>query len=255
MSTSSYKLSSDWGVGIAVLAAAALIALGDGRADARKAKADPEYAPTYSVPIGTHPANGAIFQADDGYAPLTSGARAARVGDMLTIVLAEKTQASKSNAAKTDRSGSIGLTPPATGPASFFKPTDIAASGTNTFDGKGQATQSNQLDGEISVTIAQIYPNGTMLVRGESSSRSIAVTNISGSRASSAMPTSPPTSCAINPRRQCQDHLFGQWRDRARKPAGLASAFLYHAQPILGLSHALPFSLLRCFVGQRSGLC
>jgi len=86
---------------------------------------------------------------------------------MLTIVLAEKTQASKSNAAKTNRTGSVGLTPPATGPASFFIPTDASASGTNTFDGKGEATQSNQLNGEISVTVAEVYPNGTMLVRGE----------------------------------------------------------------------------------------
>src|SRR3546814_3810884 len=33
--------------------------------------------------------------------------------------------------------------------------------------GKGEASQSNQLAGEISVTIAEVYPNGTMLVRGE----------------------------------------------------------------------------------------
>jgi len=167
MSTSSYKLRNDWSVGIAILAAASLVAFGTGRADARKAKASEEYAPTLSTPLAPRPANGAIFQVDDGYAPLTSGARAARVGDMLTIVLAERTQASKSNAAKTDRSGSIGLTPPATGPASFFSPTDIAASGNNAFDGKGEATQSNQLNGEISVTVAEVYPNGTMLVRGE----------------------------------------------------------------------------------------
>src|SRR3546814_19486455 len=31
----------------------------------------------------------------------------------------------------------------------------------------GEASQSNRLAGEISVTIAEVYPNGTMLVRGE----------------------------------------------------------------------------------------
>ena len=152
---------------MAVLVAAGLVAVHGGRAEAKKPKVDPDYAPTYSQPLAPRPANGAIFQADDGYAPLTSGARAARVGDMLTIVLAERTQASKSNAAKTDRSGDISLTPPATGPLDLFKPTDIAASGSNSFDGKGEATQSNQLNGEISVTVAEVYPNGTMLVRGE----------------------------------------------------------------------------------------
>lgn len=167
MSTSSYKLRTDWSAGFAVLFALGFIALGGDRAEAKKQKVDPEYAPTYSQPLAPRRANGAIFQVDDGYAALTSGARAARVGDMLTIVLAERTQASKSNAAKTDRSGNISLTPPATGPLSLFEPTDIGASGANSFDGKGSATQSNQLNGEISVTVAEVYPNGTMLVRGE----------------------------------------------------------------------------------------
>jgi flagellar L-ring protein precursor FlgH len=89
------------------------------------------------------------------------------VGDVLTIVLTERTQAVKSVSASTDRGGSIGLTPPTTGPLSLFNPTDVAASGNNKFDGKGAAAQSNQLDGEITVTIARIHPNGTMLVRGE----------------------------------------------------------------------------------------
>jgi flagellar L-ring protein precursor FlgH len=35
------------------------------------------------------------------------------------------------------------------------------------FDGKGQAAQSNALSGEVSVTVAEVFPNGTMLVRGE----------------------------------------------------------------------------------------
>ena len=129
MSTSSYNLRNDWQAGLVLLFAVGIVSFGTGRADAKKQKADPEYAPTLSAPLAPRPANGAIFQADDGYAPLTSGARAARVGDMLTIVLAEKTQASKSNAAKTNRTGSIGLTPPTTGPASFFVPTDASASG------------------------------------------------------------------------------------------------------------------------------
>ena len=131
----------------------------------RKADVDytPSYAPEPVVPI----ANGAIFQAANGYSALTNGARAAMVGDIVTITLVERTQAAKSNSASTDRSGNIGLTPPTTGPASFFTSTDIGASGGGKFDGKGAAAQSNQLSGQISVTIARIYPNGTMLVRGE----------------------------------------------------------------------------------------
>ncbi len=126
-----------------------------------------EYAPTLAPAMPAPPANGAIFQASMGYAPLTSGARAAMVGDLVTIILVENTQAQKTNSASTDRSGNIGITPPTTGPLSFFKDTDTQIAAGAKFSGKGAAQQSNQLSGAITVTIAQIFPNGTYLLRGE----------------------------------------------------------------------------------------
>ncbi|MCJ8156331.1 flagellar basal body L-ring protein FlgH [Sphingomonas sp. LaA6.9] len=137
-------------------------------AEARKKDRVSEYAPSYApAPVAAPVANGSIFQASQGYAPLTSGTRAAMVGDVLTIALVERTLASKSATQSGDRSGEIGLTPPTTGPLSFFEPSDVNMGGNMTFNGKGQATQSNALQGEISVTVAEVYPNGTMLVRGE----------------------------------------------------------------------------------------
>jgi flagellar L-ring protein FlgH len=133
-----------------------------------KAAVRAEYAPTLPAqPVAGAVADGAIFHAANGYAPLTSGARAAMVGDVLTVVLAERTQAVKTNSASTDRNGSVGLTPPSVGPLSLFSPAEASASGGGSFDGQGNAAQSNALNGEISVTIAEVYPNGTMLVRGE----------------------------------------------------------------------------------------
>ncbi|MGV1684829.1 flagellar basal body L-ring protein FlgH [Sphingopyxis sp. NJF-3] len=126
---------------------------------------DDAFAATAPAPQAPPPANGAIFQG--GYVALTSGGRAGRVGDIVTIQLVERTIASKSNAASTQRGGSLGLTPPSTGPLSLFSPSDIGMGGSNEFKGKGEASQSNQLAGEISVTIAEVYPNGTMLVKGE----------------------------------------------------------------------------------------
>ena len=140
-------------------------------AHARKkdAAADTAYQVTLPPePAAPARANGAIFQVANGYAPLTNGARAAMVGDILTILLVERTQASKSNSANTDRSGNIGLTPPTTGPLSkLFSPSDIAASGTQGFKGGGDAAQSNALSGEITVTVAKVFPNGSMLVQGQ----------------------------------------------------------------------------------------
>lgn len=139
----------------------ALVSLTAGKA------ARPSFAPTLPPVASPAPANGAIFQAASGYTPLTSGGRAGAVGDILTIALVERTSATKSATQTTARDGSIGLTPPTTGPLAVFNPSDLNMSGNQSFKGAGQAAQSNALSGEISVTIAAVYPNGTMLVRGE----------------------------------------------------------------------------------------
>ncbi|MEH6756201.1 MAG: flagellar basal body L-ring protein FlgH [Parasphingorhabdus sp.] len=112
-------------------------------------------------------ANGAIFQAASGYAALTSGARASRRGDIITILLVENTRAAKSNSAAKDREGGISLAPPTTGLLSLFSPSDVATSGSQNFTGTGKAAQSNSLQGQVSVTVAESYANGTMLVRGQ----------------------------------------------------------------------------------------
>lgn len=124
------------------------------------------YLPTAPVARAAVPTQGAIFVADT-YSPLTSGSKASQVGDVLTIVLVEQTNASKSNSAATDRSGNIGLSPPTTGPFSLLHSSDVNANGTQSFKGKGESAQSNSLTGELSVTVAAVYSNGTMLVRGE----------------------------------------------------------------------------------------
>src|SRR4051812_17264740 len=85
---------------------------------------EPEYRPTPPPPVPPAAANGAIFQPQYGYAPLTSGQRAAQVGDVITIVLTERTQGTSSSTAQTNRDGSIGITPPTTGPLSLFSASD-----------------------------------------------------------------------------------------------------------------------------------
>jgi len=158
---------------LAALPAAALVAMPASAGLFGKKKdplADPAYQVTYadSALARSEPANGAIFQSASGFSALTSGARAASVGDIITILLVERTQASKSTSANTDRTGSIGLTPPSTGPFSkLFSASDVGASGSQGFKGKGDAAQSNALSGEITVTVAKVLGNGAMLVRGQ----------------------------------------------------------------------------------------
>lgn len=139
-----------------------------GAAIAKEKKPKETFEPTIAVapPPAAEP-NGSIFQVENGYAPLTSGMRAARVGDVLTIMLQERITAGISNSTGTNKDGSIGLSPPTSGPLSVISSTDLNMGGNQSFKGKGDAAQSNTLSGELSVTIAAVYPNGTMLVKGE----------------------------------------------------------------------------------------
>jgi flagellar L-ring protein precursor FlgH len=125
------------------------------------------YQPSFAPAPPAASANGSIFQAGAGYAPLTSGTRASMIGDLITVVLVERTQASKTSTASTGRAGDIGLAPPVSGPLSLFTPKEFNMGGDSQFNGKGQAAQSNALSGEVTVTVAEVFPNGVMLVRGE----------------------------------------------------------------------------------------
>lgn len=151
---------------------AVTLALAPAAADARKLKpAPPDFAALTPPPVAPAPvrreATGAIFDAGDGYAALYEGWRARRVGDPLTIVLVERTIGSKSAGSKLDSSGGFGLTPPSTGPLNLFRPSDVSVSGNRGFKGNGTTDQANSLSGEVSVTVSEVYPNGTMLVQGQ----------------------------------------------------------------------------------------
>lgn len=119
-------------------------------------------------PVQTQVASdGAIYQAGLGYAGLYAGTRARRVGDALTILLVESVTSSKSTTGRTDRAGSIGITPPSAGPLSFLNPDSLKAAANGSFNGKGNAAQTSSLNGAVAVTIAEVRPNGTARVTGE----------------------------------------------------------------------------------------
>ena len=108
--------------------------------------------------------DGAIYQASHGYAPLYYGNRAARVGDIVTIALVERTQTSKSTSGSTKRDGSLGLSLPSwTG----IDSSDLNASGGGSFKGAGDASQASSIRADLTVSIVEVRPNGTALVRGE----------------------------------------------------------------------------------------
>lgn len=122
--------------------------------------------PAPAIDRALTPANGAIFSAVSGYAPLHYGMRAHRLGDLVTIVLVERTQTSKSTSASTDRGGSFSITPPSVGPFAF-NPGILSSGAGNSFDGSGDAAQTSSIRGDITVTISEVMPGGIVRIRGE----------------------------------------------------------------------------------------
>ena len=111
--------------------------------------------------------NGAIFQPAVGYSALHEGTRARRVGDLVTVMLVEDLNSSKSTSATTGRNGSAGIDPPTAGLLGFLNPDALNASAESSFNGQGNASQRSTLTGSITVTISEVRPNGTALVVGE----------------------------------------------------------------------------------------
>jgi len=114
--------------------------------------------------------NGAIYQTGHDV-PLFENSVAHRVGDVLTITLEEKTDASKSATTTTKKTTSANMSAPTLlGGAVTFKGRNILNNSLNdasTFDGEGGSQQRNQLSGDISVTVAKRLANGNLLVRGQ----------------------------------------------------------------------------------------
>ena len=143
---------------------------------------DPYYAPVLPrTPLPAAQNSGAIYQ--PGFETnLYDDRKAYRVGDIITITLSERTQASKKagSSMSKDSSANLGLTSLFGGGVSIDNPStslnplkaedlslDVGYSGTRDTDGESDANQSNSLTGSITVTVAEVLPNGILAVRGE----------------------------------------------------------------------------------------
>ena len=160
---------------VSVLALSGVVALAGCVAPTPKPN-DPYYAPVLPrTPLPAAANNGSIYQA--GFEQNLYGDRKAfRVGDIITITLNEKTQASKGANSQIDKTSktSIGLTslfgaglstnnPVGSGDLSL----NAGYSGDRATNGASKSGQSNSLTGSITVTVADVLPNGIIAVRGE----------------------------------------------------------------------------------------
>jgi flagellar L-ring protein FlgH len=130
-----------------------------------------DFSPVLPAPAGSPAGNqGSIYDAGSAQS-LFADFKARRVGDVLTVVLAEQTDAHKSADSSTSRSSSATVTDPVIfgGPVTKkgvpILNTDVGAD--QSFKGQGDAAQSNSLQGQISVTVSEVLANGNLVVRGE----------------------------------------------------------------------------------------
>jgi len=131
---------------------------------------DSQWAATAPVAPQQAPvADGSIYH-DNQNMELFVDPRAHRVGDILTVVLQESTQASKKASTSTSKTDKNSFDAPVLlGKTAMFNgnPASISLNGDRSFAGDGSSSQSNQLSGQITVTVAQRLSNGNLVVRGE----------------------------------------------------------------------------------------
>lgn len=107
--------------------------------------------------------SGGVFS---GEVPLTSDSRAYRVGDAVTVILQETTQASKRAGTSFSKGSSIGVSPLGALGKTFAK-TGIDIAADRSFEGDATSTQQNALSGALTVVVQEVLPNGLLRVAGE----------------------------------------------------------------------------------------
>ncbi|HEY2000088.1 flagellar basal body L-ring protein FlgH [Paraburkholderia sp.] len=111
---------------------------------------------------------GSIY--NPGYAgrPLFEDQRPRNIGDILTIVIQENINATKSSGANTNRTSATSFSTTSAGFLNgLFGKANLNSQGANTFAGTGGANASNTFNGVITVTVTNVLPNGNLQVSGE----------------------------------------------------------------------------------------
>ena len=107
---------------------------------------------------------GGVFSAET--VSLTSDARAFRVGDVVTVLLQETTQASKKAGTSFSKGSTASVTPIAALGKTFGR-TALSVGADRSFNGDATSTQQNALSGAVTVLVQEVLPNGLLRVAGE----------------------------------------------------------------------------------------
>ena len=133
---------------------------------------DPHYAPVLApTPAVPPPTKGSLYRPAGGM-DLFADRKAGNIGDILTVVLEENTVSSKSSNVEITKDSDVsvpGANATVLGNPVHFKGLglDTDLSSNRKFDGEADAAQSNNLMGDVAVSVVDVWPNGTLVIRGE----------------------------------------------------------------------------------------
>lgn len=138
----------------------------------------PQSAPTdYSSALLNYPVvpqgepTGAILQPGGPSMALFEDVKARQVGDILTVLLAESTDAAKSSDTSLGKNSRTSIPNPIlAGKLRDFgddNSLEFELSSDSEFEGESESNQSNSLQGSITVTVTQVLPGGNLYVQGE----------------------------------------------------------------------------------------
>lgn len=131
---------------------------------------EPAYAPVAAPDMMPPPPNqGGIYHAGNSLS-LFEDKRAHRIGDIITVVLAESTTSSKTADTAISKADNVQLdagvvlgAQPKIGGVNMT----TSVNPTRDFGGKASSDQSNSLAGTVTVMVSDVLPNGLLEVRGE----------------------------------------------------------------------------------------
>lgn len=114
--------------------------------------------------------SGAIYQASNNRF-FFEDIRARRAGDVINVILDERTDATKTASTKSNKGTSIGLPSPTlfggevTGKGRRLLSMDVSSN--TDFAGSADSSQSNRLNGSVAVTVDRVLSNGNLWIRGQ----------------------------------------------------------------------------------------
>ena len=131
----------------------------------------PQFEPVYPVQNTRETmATGAIYVGRQSDSWFGKG-RNFQVGDVITVLLNESTQAARTQNGSVERTSSNNLVPEGlkaygTGVGGFMKGINLTG-GSVSNKGTGAADQQASLNGSVAVSVVEVMPNGNLVLRGE----------------------------------------------------------------------------------------